>query len=152
LSTTRRTSPTGSGSISAEKCAEGIEPQVIVILSGINMPGMDELEPLREIKQWRPDPAVIMMSPYGGDEWRRRNWRIRRCRVRHQASRFRDPEDAAAPTVYRCGLRSSALSRMTALQTSLERGQWRQWGMGRRRRLWKRWAALGRKPKLEHAA
>ena len=39
-----------------------------MILSGINMPGMAGLELLREIKQWRPDLAVIMMSPYGDDE------------------------------------------------------------------------------------
>src|SRR5271155_1596279 len=101
-----------------------------MILSGINMPGMAGLELLREIKQWRLDLAVIMMSPYGDDEWRRRNWRIRRCRVCHQASRFRDPEDAAAPTVYRWRLRSSALSRMTAPQTSLERGQSSASGQG----------------------
>jgi len=43
-----------------------------VILSDINMPGMDGLELLREMKQRRPDLAVIMVTAYGDDE---RPWR-----------------------------------------------------------------------------
>jgi CheY-like chemotaxis protein len=49
-----------------------IEPQLIVILSDINMPGMDGLTLLREIKQRRPDLPVMMVTAYGDDERRRR--------------------------------------------------------------------------------
>ena len=51
--------------------AAGIEPQLIVILSDINMPVMDGLELLREIKTRRPDLPVMMVTAYGDDEWRR---------------------------------------------------------------------------------
>jgi CheY-like chemotaxis protein len=37
------------------KLAGGIEPQLIVILSDINMPGMDGLALLQEIKERRPE-------------------------------------------------------------------------------------------------
>src|SRR5438128_699219 len=49
----------------------GIEPQLIVILSDINMPGMDGLTLLREIKTRRPDLPVMMVTAYGDDERRR---------------------------------------------------------------------------------
>jgi two-component system, response regulator, stage 0 sporulation protein F len=49
-----------------------IEPQLIVILSDINMPGMDGLALLREIKEKRPDLPVMMVTAYGDDERRRR--------------------------------------------------------------------------------
>ena len=54
------------------KLAEGIEPQLIVILSDINMPGMDGLMLLREVKGRRPDLPVIMVTAYGDEE--RRRW------------------------------------------------------------------------------
>ena len=49
-----------------------IQPELIVILSDINMPGMDGLELLDEIKQRRPDLPVMMVTAYGDDERRRR--------------------------------------------------------------------------------
>ena len=49
-----------------------IEPQLIVILSDINMPGMDGLALLREIKTRRPDLPVMMVTAYGDEERRRR--------------------------------------------------------------------------------
>ena len=49
-----------------------IEPQLIVILSDINMPGMDGLALLREIKKRRPELPVMMLTAYGDDERRRR--------------------------------------------------------------------------------
>lgn len=55
-----------------ERLAGGIEPQLIVILSDINMPGMDGFALLREIKTLRPDLPVIMLTAYGDDERRRR--------------------------------------------------------------------------------
>ena len=54
-----------------ERLAGHIEPQLIVILSDINMPGMDGLELLREIKARRPDLPVMMVTAYGDDERRR---------------------------------------------------------------------------------
>ena len=60
-----------SGEGALGKLAGGIEPQLIVILSDINMPGMDGLALLREIKTRRPDLPVMMVTAYGDDERRR---------------------------------------------------------------------------------
>ena len=49
-----------------------IEPELIVILSDINMPGMDGLTLLDEVKQRRPELPVMMVTAYGDDERRRR--------------------------------------------------------------------------------
>jgi two-component system, response regulator, stage 0 sporulation protein F len=61
-----------SGEDALGKLTDGIEPTLIVILSDINMPGMDGLELLRQIKGWRPDMPVMMVTAYGDDERRRR--------------------------------------------------------------------------------
>jgi CheY-like chemotaxis protein len=61
-----------SGEGALEQLTQGIEPTLIVILSDINMPEMDGLELLREIKQRRPDLPVLMVTAYGDDERRRR--------------------------------------------------------------------------------
>jgi CheY-like chemotaxis protein len=55
-----------------DKLARGIEPELIVMLSDINMPGMDGLALLREVKESRPDLPVIMVTAYGDEERRRR--------------------------------------------------------------------------------
>jgi CheY-like chemotaxis protein len=60
-----------AGEDALHKLASGIEPQLIVILSDINMPGMDGLALLRELKERRPDLPVIMVTAYGDDERRR---------------------------------------------------------------------------------
>jgi len=60
-----------SGEEALEKLVDGIESTLIVILSGINMPGMDGLALLREIKASRPDLPVMMVAAYGDDERRR---------------------------------------------------------------------------------
>ena len=62
----------GSGEQALEKLVDGIEPTLIVILSDINMPGMDGLHLLNEIKQRRPNLPVMMVTAYGDDERRRR--------------------------------------------------------------------------------
>jgi two-component system, response regulator, stage 0 sporulation protein F len=53
------------------KLARGIEPELIVMLSDINMPGMDGLGLLREVKGSRPDLPVIIVMAYGDEERRR---------------------------------------------------------------------------------
>ena len=61
-----------SGEQALEKLANGIEPMLIVILSDINVPGMDGLQLLTEIKKRHPDLPVMMVTAYGDDERRRR--------------------------------------------------------------------------------
>jgi CheY-like chemotaxis protein len=48
----------------------GSGPSLIVILSDINMPGMDGLTLLRHIKQRWPDLSVMMVTAYGDEERR----------------------------------------------------------------------------------
>jgi CheY-like chemotaxis protein len=60
-----------SGEEALDRLVGGIEPQLIVILSDINMPGMDGLALLREIKQRRPELPVMMVTAYGDEERRR---------------------------------------------------------------------------------
>jgi len=55
-----------------DRLTDEIKPQLIVILSDINMPGMDGLELLRVIKERRPELPVMMVTAYGDDERRRR--------------------------------------------------------------------------------
>ena len=62
----------GSAQEALDKLAGGIRPQLIVMLYDINMPQMDGLMLLREIKTRRPDLPVIMVTAYGDDERRRR--------------------------------------------------------------------------------
>jgi CheY-like chemotaxis protein len=49
----------------------GVQPEPILILSDINMPGMDGLELLATLKQRRPNLHVVMVTAYG-DATRRR--------------------------------------------------------------------------------
>src|SRR6516164_2689026 len=60
-----------SGEMALEQLTTGVEPTLIVILSDINMPGMDGLILLGEIRQRFPDLPVMMVTAYGGDERRR---------------------------------------------------------------------------------
>jgi CheY-like chemotaxis protein len=60
------------GAEALERLAGEIEPELIVILSDINMPGMDGMQLLGEIKQRFPDLPVMMITASGDDERRRR--------------------------------------------------------------------------------
>jgi CheY-like chemotaxis protein len=62
----------GSGEEALQQLAGEIEPELIVILSDINMPGMDGLQLLQQVKQRRPGLPVMMVTAYGDDERRRR--------------------------------------------------------------------------------
>ena len=61
-----------SGDEALSLLTNGIEPTLILILSDINMPQMDGLDLLAEIKQRRPELPVMMVTAYGDDERRRR--------------------------------------------------------------------------------
>ena len=55
-----------------DKLGDGIRPELIVVLSDINMPGMDGLGLLQRLKAERADLPVIMVTAYGDDERRRK--------------------------------------------------------------------------------
>ena len=61
-----------SGEAALDRLTGEIKPPLIVILSDINMPGMDGLELLRVLKERRPELPVMMVTAYGDDERRRR--------------------------------------------------------------------------------
>src|SRR6266481_9869932 len=54
-----------SGEDALAKLDNGIRPELIVILSDINMPGMDGLALLREIKERWAELPVMMVTAYG---------------------------------------------------------------------------------------
>jgi len=61
-----------SGEDALGKLAGGVEPTLIAILSDINMPGMDGLDLLGEIKRRYPELPVMMVTAYGDVERLRR--------------------------------------------------------------------------------
>src|SRR5689334_20946980 len=61
-----------SGAEALDRLAQEIQPRLAAVLSDINMPSMDGLQLLGEIKLRRPDLPVMMVSAYGDDERRRR--------------------------------------------------------------------------------
>ena len=61
-----------SGEDALDKLAGGVEPTLIAILSDINMPGMDGLDLLGEVKRRYPALPVMMVTAYRDDERRRR--------------------------------------------------------------------------------
>ena len=61
-----------SGHEALERLSAEIQPELLAVLSDINMPGMDGLQLLAEIKQRRPDLPVMIVTAYGDDERRRR--------------------------------------------------------------------------------
>src|SRR5215470_13748399 len=61
-----------SGVEALDLLGEEIQPTLLAVLSDINLPGMDGLELLGEIKQRRPDLPVMLVTAYGDDDRRRR--------------------------------------------------------------------------------
>lgn len=62
----------GSGEEALRALDKEIEPELIVILSDINMPGMDGLTLLQKVKAAYPNLPVMMVTAYGDDERRQR--------------------------------------------------------------------------------
>lgn len=60
-----------SGEEALDKLDRGVEPELVVILSDINMPGMDGLGLLSKVREQRAELPVIMVTAYGDDERRR---------------------------------------------------------------------------------
>jgi len=61
-----------SGEEALHKLDRGVEPELVVILSDINMPGMDGLGLLSKVREQRAELPVIMVTAYGDDERRRK--------------------------------------------------------------------------------
>ena len=61
-----------SGAEALDRLSGEIRPAVMAVLSDINMPGMDGLQVLAEIKQQFPDLPVMMVTAYGDNERRKR--------------------------------------------------------------------------------
>lgn len=61
-----------SGEDALNQLKAGIQPELMLILSDINMPGMNGFELLTEAKALWPDLPVAMITAYGDDESRRR--------------------------------------------------------------------------------
>ena len=60
-----------SGDEALDRLAGEIKPTLLAVLSDINMPGMDGLTLLGEIRQRFPDLPVIIVTAYGDDQRRR---------------------------------------------------------------------------------
>ncbi|MDJ0897154.1 MAG: response regulator [Alphaproteobacteria bacterium] len=61
-----------SGEDALHQLQDGIEPEIMLILSDINMPGMSGFELLKEVKTMWPSLPVAMITAYGDDESRQR--------------------------------------------------------------------------------
>ena len=60
-----------SGNEALDRLTGEIEPALLAVLSDINMPGMDGITLLGEIRQQFPDLPVMIVTAYGDDERRR---------------------------------------------------------------------------------
>ena len=61
-----------SGEGALQLLRDGVQPELILILSDINMPGMDGLTLLQEIRSSWPRLSVMMLTAYGDDDRCRR--------------------------------------------------------------------------------
>jgi CheY-like chemotaxis protein len=99
-----------------------IEPMLVAVLSDINMPGMDGLQLLGEIKRRFPDLPVMMVTAYGDDERRRQAGE-------YGAGRFRFPEGPASRSERRRGLNDPSAASNGRIQLSLAPTKGRLRGM-----------------------
>jgi CheY-like chemotaxis protein len=60
-----------SGAEALDRLSEEIRPALVAVLTDINMPEMDGLQLLAEIKRRFPDLPVMMVTAYGDEERRR---------------------------------------------------------------------------------
>lgn len=60
-----------SGEEALNKLEVGLQPDPMVVLSDINMPGMDGLGLLQRVKERFPDLPVFMVTAYADDDRRR---------------------------------------------------------------------------------
>lgn len=65
-----------SGEEALELLHQEIEPELMLILSDINMPGMSGLDLLERAKEIHPELPVIMITAYGDQERRARAYEI----------------------------------------------------------------------------
>ena len=65
-----------SGEEAFELLNQGIKPELMLILSDINMPGMSGLDLLERTEQIYPELPVIMITAYGDQERRSRAFEI----------------------------------------------------------------------------
>ena len=68
-----------SGTEALDRLAEEIQPTLLAVLSDINMPGMNGLQLLGEIKQRLPDLPLMMVIAYGDDDRRHRARELGAC-------------------------------------------------------------------------
>ena len=68
-----------SGAEALDRLAREVQPTLLAVLSDINMPGMDGLELLAEIRQRFPNLPVLMVTAYGDDDRRRRARELGAC-------------------------------------------------------------------------
>src|SRR6266576_4645873 len=61
-----------SAPMALQRIADAAGVSLILILSDINMPGMNGLELLPKAKALRPDVPVIMITAYGDDQTKRK--------------------------------------------------------------------------------
>ena len=61
-----------SGPDALQRISDAVDVSLILVLSGINMPGMSGLELLPSAKALRPDVPVIMITAYGDAEMKRK--------------------------------------------------------------------------------
>ena len=59
-----------SGEEALNKLEDGLQPDPMVVLSDINMPGMDGLGLLQRVKERFPDLPVFMVTAYADDDRR----------------------------------------------------------------------------------
>src|SRR6185369_6574167 len=60
-----------SGEEALNKLEDGLQPDPMVVLSDINIPGMDGLGLLQRVKKRFPDLPVFMVTAYADDDRRR---------------------------------------------------------------------------------